>query len=116
MDDEVPVVVEQPAEVVALRSRLLQAELRTEAARAGIVDLDGVKLVDVATLKTNEAGELVNGAEVMRALRVTKPWLFGASSSSAARAPTAGPPVQKTALEMTAEEWQAARAELLRRR
>ena len=41
------VLAEATAEVTALRARLVQAELRTEAVRAGMVDLDGVRLVDV---------------------------------------------------------------------
>lgn len=105
-------------EVAALRARLLQAELRTEAVRAGMVDLDGVKLLDVAGLVLTENG-IEGGAELMARLRDAKPWLFGrgnASSSSAGRAPAARPPKAKTAMEMSEEEWRAARAELLRRR
>ena len=42
--------------VAVLRERLVQAELRTEAVRAGMVDLDGVKLIDKAALVVDEAG------------------------------------------------------------
>ena len=73
----------------ALRAQLIQAELRTEAVRAGIVDLDGVKLVDATGLALNAAGELEGGAALMAALRASKPWLFGRSSSSAASRPSA---------------------------
>ena len=104
------------AEVTALRARLLQAELKAEAIRAGMIDLDGVKLIDMAGVKTNDAGELVDGGKVMAALRVAKPWLFGRSSSSAAVAPRAEPPQAKPAMKMSVDEWKAARAELLRRR
>lgn len=103
-------------EVVALRARLLQAELKAAAIRAGIVDVDAVKLVDMATVRTNDAGELVDGVGVMKALRATKPYLFGASSSSAAVAPRVASGEIKTAMTMSPEEWKAARAELLRRR
>ena len=105
------------AQVAALRGKLVQAELRTAAARAGMIDLDGVKLVDTAGLALNEAGELPGGAEIMLRLRQEKPWLFGRSSSSSpAVAPRASPPKAKTAMEMSVEEWRVARAELLRRR
>ena len=103
-------------EVVALRARLLQADLRTEAARAGMVDLDGVKLIDLGGVKVDESGGVVDGAGVMGALRAAKPWLFGRSSSSSAAAPRAEPPRVKKATEMSLEEWRAARAELLKRR
>ncbi len=106
-------------EVAALRERLLQAELRTEAVRAGMVDLDGVKLIDKAALKVDASGGLVDGVGVMTALKAEKPYLFGVvqrtSSSSGAVAPRAATPVAKTAMEMSLEEWRAARAAILRR-
>ena len=109
--------VAELAQVAALRGKLVQAELRTAAARAGMIDLDGVKLVDTAGLAVNEAGELLGGSEIMGKLRQEKPWLFGRSSSSSpAVAPRASPPKAKTAMEMSVEEWRVARAELLRRR
>lgn len=117
MSDGVETTVEeQVVDVAALRARLLQAELRTEAARAGMVDLDGVKLIEAGSVKVDAGGGLVDGAALMAALRVSKPYLFGRSSSSGAVAPRAEPPRAKTAMEMTVEEWRAARAELLRRK
>lgn len=105
-------------EVAALRARLVQAELRTEAVRAGMVDLDGVRLLDVSGLVLGPDG--VEGAgELIARMREAKPWLFGrggVSSSSAGRAPAAAAPKARTAMEMSEDEWRAARAELLRRR
>ena len=96
--------------------RLLQAELKTAAVRAGMVDLDGLKLVDASGLRLTEAGELEDGAAVMERLRGDKPWLFAhASSSSRASAPPSAPQRRKLATEMTVDEWRAARAEMLRR-
>jgi len=94
----------------ASAARVRQAELKAEAVRAGIVDLDGLRML---TPETN-AGE---AAEVIAKLRREKPWLFSAgSSSSAAVAPVAAPVKRKMATEMSVEEWRAARAELLRRK
>ncbi len=105
------------AQVATLRAKLVQAELRTAAARAGMIDLDGVKLVDPGSLSVNEAGELVGASDIMARMRQEKPWLFGrGSSSSPAVAPRATPPKAKTAMEMSVDEWRVARAELLRRR
>jgi hypothetical protein len=99
------------------QSRLIHAELKTEAVRAGMVDLDGLKLIDASTVTLNEAGEVAGGAALMMQLRRSKPWLFGgSSSSSSAAAPPSRPPSAKLATEMTYDEWRAARAELLKRR
>lgn len=99
------------------RQRLIRAELKTEAVRAGMVDLDGLKLVDPGSLSIDEVGDVQGAATLMQSLRRAKPWLFGgASASSAATPPPAQAPRARRATEMTAEEWHAARADLLRRR
>lgn len=98
-------------------NRIVQAELRAEAVRAGIVDMDGLKLADVTRARLNGSGEVEGAADVIAQLRRSKPWLFaGASSSSAASVPPAQAPRQKRAMEMDDSEWRAARSELLRRR
>ena len=99
------------------RSRLIHAELKTEALRAGIVDLDGLKLADLSGVTLSPQGELEGGTAVITALKRAKPWLFSAPSSSAtAKPPAAQPPRQKLATEMNDEEYRAARAVLLKRR
>lgn len=100
-----------------LRERLLRAELKAHAVRAGMVDLDGLKLLDTSGLSLNARDEVEGAEAAMAAMRRAKPWLFGAaaSTSSAAAAPPAQAPRAKLATEMDATEWQAARAEILRR-
>ena len=104
----------EPEEIVKLRcefqSRLIVANLRTEAVRAGMIDLDGLKLIDVSTVQLGNDDRVIGGRKLVDDLRRTKPWLFGmTSSSSGATAPTSQPVRQKTALEMTDEEYAAAR-------
>jgi hypothetical protein len=97
--------------------RIVRAELKAEALRAGMVDLDGLKLLDTARVKLGENGEVEGAQALMRDLKRAKPWLFGgASSSSTAGAPPAQPPKPRLATEMNFDEWQKARAELLKRR
>lgn len=100
------------------RARLIQTELRHAAERAGMVDLDGLKLIDPAAVKLGPAGEVEGAAALMAELKQRKPWLFGAaaSSSSTAAAPGSEPPAAKPAMQMSEAEWRAARAALLRRR
>lgn len=98
--------------------RVLQSELKAEAIRLGMVDLDGLKLLNTDEIRLNEAGEIADISAVLERLRVAKPWLFGraASSSAAAHPPRPEPMRARHANELTHEEWVAARAVLLRRR
>ncbi len=97
--------------------QLRQAELRAEAVRAGIVDIDGLRLLDGETWSPARDAAPVAASEVIGKLRRDKPWLFGAShSSSAGAAPVAAPVRRRLATDMSLEEWRAARADLLRRR
>lgn len=98
-------------------ARLIQAELKAEAVRAGMVDLDGLKLLDVSAITLSETGEVADAAGHMQRLKRAKPWLFGGSSSSvAAHPPRPEPPRQRHASELSHEEWMAARAAMLRRK
>lgn len=91
--------------------RVIRAELRTLAIRAGMVDLDGLKLADLTHVRLNEDGE-VEGAEALMAhLREAKPYLFAAPSlgaSNPAPRPPPRPAERKRATEMTDAEYDAA--------
>ncbi len=99
-------------------ARLIRAELKTEAIRAGIIDPDGLKLIDISALKLNGDGEFEGAAELISEFKNSKPWLFGRqrSSSSGSMAPPSSPPRQKLATEMTESEWRHARGLLIGRR
>jgi hypothetical protein len=99
------------------RAKLVRSELKAHAVRAGIVDLDGLKLVETDGLNLTETGELEGAATLIASLRKRKPWLFGgASSSSGATVPQSAPLTKKLATQMSTEEWRTARAEILRNR
>ncbi len=97
-------------------ARMRDLELKTEAVRAGIVDLDGLRLIDPRHL-TDRGDEPDSAAVVIGKLRRDKPWLFGVgNSSSVATTPAAAATKRKLATDMTVEEWRTARSELLRHR
>ena len=98
------------------RNRLISANLRTEAVRAGMIDLDGLKLLDTSKIELASDDSIIEGQQLMRNLRKSKPWLFkSTSSSSLAAAPNSRPIRQKTAMEMTDEEYAAARKAIVKR-
>jgi hypothetical protein len=118
--DDIPDQERHADEIAKIRndfhSRLIVANLKTEAVRAGMVDMDGLKLISLADAQLSADDSVVGGRAIIDELRRNKPWLFGTSSSSSvAEAPAAKPPRQKTALEMTDEEYLTARAALTRR-
>ena len=78
------------------QTRIIRAELK-----AGMVDLDGLKLIDAETLRVNERGEVEDAPAVLAKLKREKPWLFGGgkSSSAAASVPRPEPPRQRMATE-----------------
>lgn len=97
----------------AANDRILRSELKAEALKAGMVDLDGLKLADLSTVKLKEDGT-VEGAEAMlKALKEAKPYLFGSTQNSSppGSPPNPKPPAAKHAKDMTAEEYAAARAQ-----
>lgn len=98
-------------------TRLIRAEMKAEAIRAGMIDLDGLKLLDLSAVRLNDDGEIDDASGIMARFKKAKPWLFGTpSSSSPINAPLAQSPRQKHAMEMTNTEYAAARAALLKQR
>jgi hypothetical protein len=96
-------------------SRLVLANLQTEAVRSGMIDLDGLKLIDLSAVRLGTDDKIIGARKLMDDLRRNKPWLFGVtSSSSAAIAPASQPVRQKMALEMTDEEYTAARTAVIK--
>jgi hypothetical protein len=98
-------------------AQLIRAELKAEAIRVGMVDLDGLKLADSSRVTLSALGEVEGVPELMTQLKRSKPWLFSATSlSSTAIPPPAQVPRQKLATEMTDAEYRVARDVLLRNR
>lgn len=95
----------------AAEQRVIRAELKAEALKAGMVDLDGLKLADLSKVKINEAGEVEGATELMEELKKAKPYLFAATqnSSTPGTPPNPKPPAAKKATDMTVEEYAAAR-------
>ncbi len=100
------------------KERVKHAELKTEAVRAGIVDLDGLKLLDATQAEFTPEGQLVNAGRLIAQLKHDKPWLFGmTSSSSAVSLPPAQLPMErKLVIDMTEQEYKEARAKIIKQK
>ncbi|WP_426102921.1 hypothetical protein [Pseudomonas sp. PSPC3-3] len=94
--------------------RVLLAELKGEAVKAGLVDLDQLKLLDVDKVKLVD-GKLDGAEALFNSLKESKPYLFGTSSNSSTPNPTPPktPDAGKSAKDMTADEYAAARAAIV---
>jgi hypothetical protein len=96
--------------------RLVQAELKNHAIRAGIIDVDCLKMLDSSALKLDEHGNLPDAAAALARLKKEKPWVFRQQNSSHPVPPPAPEaPQQKNAKEMTQNEWRLAREQLIKR-
>ncbi|OYV74690.1 MAG: hypothetical protein B7Z74_01870 [Deltaproteobacteria bacterium 21-66-5] len=95
--------------------RIIRAEIKAAALRAGMIDLDGLKMLDLSAVKLTETGEIEGADALLEAAKKAKPYLFGdAKTASTAPTPAATPPKTKTAGDMSPEEYKAARERIRR--
>lgn len=99
----------------AANERIIRAELKAVAVKAGMVDLDGLKLADLSKVTLDDQGEVQGAAELMEALKAEKPYLFGATSNSSTpeKTPKPKPAETKKATEMDDKEYAAAKKALV---
>lgn len=103
----------------ANRSRLVKAELKAHALRAGVIDFDDLYTIlgkDLSKVEFDDEGDVKNAAEIISDLKARKPHFFaGVSTSSAERAPATrmDQRVEKPALTMSDEEFERSLARLI---
>lgn len=98
----------------ASEARIIRAELKASALAAGMVDLDGLKLLDLSAVTMNSAGDVAIPDGFFAAAKVAKPYLFGSpipTTSTPVVPPPADPPSPKRANDMTAAEFAALKKE-----
>lgn len=87
--------------------RVIRAELKVAAQKAGMIDLDVLKLVDLSSIKLTEAGEVEGAEALMTKLKEDKPHFFGTpakGSSNPEKPPKPEDGTPKKAKDMTEEE------------
>lgn len=98
----------------AAEQRIVRAELKAAAIKAGMIDLDGLKLADLSSVKLAEDGSVDGADALMESLKTSKPYLFGTPNSTTNPAPKPGPkPAEvKKATDMSGDEYAKAKAAL----
>jgi hypothetical protein len=91
----------------AANERILRSELKAHAIKAGIVDLDALKLVDMTKVKLLDDGTVEGADALFEELKKSKPYLFATttSTSSTEKKPDPKPGEPKNVKEMTDEEY-----------
>ena len=97
-------------------ARIVNAELRLAATKAGMIDLDGLKLLDVTKVTLKEDGTVAGADELITQAKKDKPYLFGTGSTSSTATPPGKTPGAggKDAMQLTDQEWAAERKRLRR--
>ena len=67
--------------------RIIKAELKAHAIKAGIVDLDALALADLSGVKLNDNGEIEGAEAALEALKKSKPYLFAQTTASTQQPP-----------------------------
>jgi hypothetical protein len=117
--DEAVVKAKEDAKAEVLADadhRVMLAELKSEAVKAGMVDVDGLKLADLSSV-TLKDGKLDGAEALFTGLKESKPYLFGqpaTNSSNTQKPPPATPPQAKKVSEMSPEEYAVAKASALK--
>jgi hypothetical protein len=97
----------------AANERVIRAELKAAAIKAGMVDLDGLKMLDLSTVTLDDKGEVIGADALLDAAKKAKPFLFGAAvTGSTQTVPKPGEPTDKLAKDMTPAERAALRKKL----
>lgn len=88
--------------------RVMLAELKGEAVKSGLLDLDQLKIADLSGVKYVD-GKLDGAETLFKSLKETKPYLFGENknSTTTTQTPPSVPPAAKHAKDMSKEEYSA---------
>jgi hypothetical protein len=81
--------------------RIIKAEMKAHAIKAGIVDIDALALADLSGVKFNDAGEIEGADAAIEALKKAKPYLFAQTTASTQQPPKVGKQETKTARDLS---------------
>ena len=101
----------------AAKDQVKAARLEALALREGLIDLDGLKLLDLSKITQKDDGTFEGVDEVFKAAKEAKPYLFGqkqANSSTPGQNPKLGDQKPVDARKLTDEEYKQQKAALIK--
>ncbi|MCK5609132.1 hypothetical protein KAR91_45075 [Candidatus Pacearchaeota archaeon] len=91
-----------------MNQRLIRAELKAAALKAGLLDIDALKMFDISSLEVTDVGDVIGIENLIEEMKESKAWAFNQQAkdtSSAKKTPGASAPSSKNALEMSDDEY-----------
>jgi len=98
-----------------VNKRYIRAELKAEALKAGLKDVDALKMFDTSGIEIDDNGDVVGVAELIEEMKTTKSWAFETTANdttSDKKTPGKSSPSSRSALDMTDEEFEASSKKL----
>ena len=107
----------------AANTATMQAALKVAAKDAGMIDLDGLKLLDISAVKVDDAGVVTIPDTFFADAKKAKSYLFTATGADTGNTTGTGktPPVKEggkpvSAMDMSDDDYKAARAAIVKAR
>jgi predicted RNase H-like nuclease (RuvC/YqgF family) len=104
-----------PDALQIMNQRLIRAELKAAVLKAGLRDMDALRMFDTSGIKISKEGDVVGVKELVDEMLEEKEYLFDKETNdttSGKKAPNAGKMSGKSALDMSDEEWSREKAKL----
>lgn len=93
--------------------RVMRAELKAHAVKAGLVDMEALGLLDLSSVKFNDKGELEGVDALFEEAKKSKPYLFGAQNTgSTEKKPPPAENTPKDVRKLSPAEYEAEKAKM----
>jgi len=91
-----------------VNKRYVRSELKAAALKAGLVDIDALKMFDISSLEIDSAGDVVGIPELIDEMKESKSYIFNQQAkdtTSDKKTPGDAAPSSKNAMDMTDDEY-----------
>lgn len=91
-----------------VNKRYIRAELKAEALKAGLVDVDALKMFDTSSIEIDDNGDVIGVSELVEEMRMSKPYAFSTTAKDTTtdkKTPDSSKVDSKSALDMSDDEF-----------